>query len=222
MADDVVRIDDEGRAECHAFLLVQDAEGVAQRMADIGEHREGQVVQLFLVDAPGVMHELAVGAAAEDDRVTIGEFAVQLAEGGNLGRADEGEILRPEEIDLPLVRIGVLVDLGKRVLQVGRNGRLDLERGELITNRQHGSCLLSLGVKPPSAGGGNLGSLIVAGRRPRSKSASVARFLVAPVPCGAGSLRHRARRYTLEPFQSVSNRIYQPGQVSARLFLEEF
>ena len=55
-----------------------------------------------MIAPPGELDEFIVGRAAEDDRVAIGELLAELGEFGDLGRADEGEVLRIEEDDLPL------------------------------------------------------------------------------------------------------------------------
>src|SRR5262249_4082070 len=100
---------------------VEDAELGGQLALDVGEHREGEIPQLFLFAAPGQVHELAVDAHAEDLRITSLELLVQLAEGGNLGRAYEGEVLRPEEHDAPLALVRVLVDGLEGALEVARD-----------------------------------------------------------------------------------------------------
>ena len=58
-----------------------------------------------MILAPGQVHELGIGAAAENLRVAILELMIELAESRDLGGADESEILGPEEIDLPLARV---------------------------------------------------------------------------------------------------------------------
>ena len=87
------------------------------------------------------MDELAVGRDAVDHRVAIGEVAVQLAEGDDLGRADEGEILRPEEYDLPLAGVGLSGDFGECGVEVEALGPalhgLEVELREGVANRQH-------------------------------------------------------------------------------------
>ena len=60
-----------------------------------------------MVLPPGQMHELAVGRDAIDHRVAVGELAIELAEAGDLGGADEGEVLGPEEDDLPFALVTV-------------------------------------------------------------------------------------------------------------------
>jgi hypothetical protein len=52
---------------------------------------------------PGVVDEFAIGAASEHLRITILKVAIEFAECGDLGGANEGEILGPEEVDLPLI-----------------------------------------------------------------------------------------------------------------------
>ena len=89
---------------------------VRQLALDVGQHGEGQGLQVGMVLAPGQMHELAVGRDAIDHGVAIVEVAVQLAEAGDLGRADEGEVLGPEEHQLPLALVGAWVKSLKAVL----------------------------------------------------------------------------------------------------------
>ena len=50
----------------------------AQLALDVGQHRERQVAQVLVVDAPGVVHELAVGAGAEHLGVAVGELPFSL------------------------------------------------------------------------------------------------------------------------------------------------
>jgi len=59
---------------------------------------------------PGVVHELGIRAATENLGVAIGKFLIQFAEGRNFGGADESEVFRPEEINLPLAGIIFLGD----------------------------------------------------------------------------------------------------------------
>ena len=49
VADDALRVDDEGRAQRHALLLVEDAERARQLALDVRQHREGQVLQVLVV-----------------------------------------------------------------------------------------------------------------------------------------------------------------------------
>jgi hypothetical protein len=48
------------------------------------------------------MHILIVRAATKNLAITVGKFAVQLAERSDLGRTYERKILGPEEVELPL------------------------------------------------------------------------------------------------------------------------
>src|SRR6185312_2799461 len=75
--------------------------------------------------------------SAIDHRVAVLELAVQRAEAGDLGRADEGEILRPEEHDLPFARVRGVVEIAEGGFGVGRNDALQFEFGEFVTNGQH-------------------------------------------------------------------------------------
>ena len=90
-----------------------------------------------MVLPPGQMHELAVGRHAIDDRVAVGEIAGELAEARDLGGADEGEVLRPEEHDLPFALVGRLVEVAEGRLGVGGHHALDGKIGEFIAYSQH-------------------------------------------------------------------------------------
>ena len=90
-----------------------------------------------MVLAPRQVDVLAVGARAQHLRVAILELAVLLAELRDLGRADEREVLRPEEDDLPLARVVVVGDVLELLALLEAHGGLELERGELVSNGQH-------------------------------------------------------------------------------------
>ena len=110
-----MRIHDEGGALCHTLLGIEDAEGHAEFAFNVGEHGEGQVLQIGVMGPPGVVDEFAIGAAAEYLRVTILKLVIEFAEGGDFGGADEGEVLGPEEIDLPLIFEILIADSLKRL-----------------------------------------------------------------------------------------------------------
>src|SRR3546814_3364787 len=93
-----------------------------------------------MVVAPGEIDELRVDRHAIDDGIAVVEVTVQLAEGSDLGRADEGEILRPEEDDLPLALVAVAGDVGEGGLRVGGNHGLEIEGWELVADGQHYRC----------------------------------------------------------------------------------
>src|SRR5215212_4254255 len=136
-ADDAVRIDDEGGAQADALALVEDAQLLGQLTLDVGQHGEWQRLQVGMVLAPGQVHELRIGRDAVDDGVTLVERLVELAEGGDLGRADEGEVLRPEEHDLPFAGVALVGDLLEGRLRIGAHHRLEVEGRKLVANGQH-------------------------------------------------------------------------------------
>src|SRR5205809_4870410 len=100
--DRVVRIDDEGGAQGDAFGAVADAELVDERALRVAEAPVAELAQVLVITAPAELGELVVGRAAEQDRVALLELLRELVEADDLGRADEGEVLRPEVDDLPL------------------------------------------------------------------------------------------------------------------------
>src|SRR3984957_16143629 len=131
-ADDPVRVDDEGGTLCDAGLRVEDPESACELALDVREHRERQVLQLFLLAPPRQVHELAVDAGPEQLRVTRAELLFELAEGGDLGGADEGEVLGPKEHDLPLAG-KALVDKGlERLLGIARDDAGEGKPGETV------------------------------------------------------------------------------------------
>src|SRR5512134_1345946 len=135
--DDAVGVDDERRAQRHAFLPVENAERRRELALDIGEHREREVLQVRMLAAPREVDELAVGRGAVDHRVAVVELAVQLAERRDLGRAHEGEVLRPEEDQLPLAGVGPVGDAGEGLVLLQRHHGLEVELGNAVANGQH-------------------------------------------------------------------------------------
>ena len=87
-----------------------------------------------MVVAPRQVDELGVGAAAKDLRIAIAKFLVQLAEGGNFRRADESEILGPEEIDLPLAGVVFVGDGFEGGIFIGADGCSDTEVRKFLAN----------------------------------------------------------------------------------------
>src|SRR5216684_5384321 len=136
-ADDAIGIDDEGGAEANAFSLVEDAERLGELALEVGQHREGQRLQVGVVLAPRQVHELGIGRGAVEHRVAVVELAAELAEGGDLGRTDEGEILRPEEHDLPLAGSALVGNVLEGGPGVGAHHRLEVEGGKLVADGQH-------------------------------------------------------------------------------------
>ena len=80
------------------------------------------------------MHELAVDAHAEQLRVARFEFPLELAKGCNLGGTHEGEVLRPEEHDLPLAGEAVAREGLEAVRQVAGDDAREGEFRKTLTN----------------------------------------------------------------------------------------
>jgi len=136
-ADDVLRIDDEGGALGDSGLEVEDAELLAKVALDVREHGEGQILQIGVVVAPGEVNELGVDAGAEKLRVAVEELLIELAEGGDFGGADEGEVLGPEENDFPLAGVAFVCDLLEGLFGVEIDHGGEIERGEIFADSQH-------------------------------------------------------------------------------------
>src|SRR5579863_807980 len=131
-ADYAVRVDDEGGALGNAGLRVEDPECACELALDVREHGERQVLQLLLLAPPRQVHELAVDAGAEQLRVTRAELLLELAEGGDLGGADEGEVLRPEEYDLPLAGEALVGERLECLLGIARDDAGEGKLGETV------------------------------------------------------------------------------------------
>src|SRR5690625_5001031 len=137
VADDAVRVHDEGGPQADAFVHVKDAELGGELTLQVGEHRELQVPKVLIVALPGQVNELAVRGEAEDLGIAVGKLLVQRREGCNLGRANEGKVLRPSKEDQPLALIALVVDVDKglaRRLRLTRGNSLQVEGGEFLTN----------------------------------------------------------------------------------------
>jgi len=161
--DHVVGIDHEGRTVGNALFRIANAEAIDQRAIGIGELPDAQLLEVLMVAAPGQLRELIVGGAAEHDRVAILEIAVQVGESDDLRRADEGEVLRIEEDDLPLARKAFLGDRLERafaalfVLHEFRLHAGDLEVGKFVANAKHLGGLLSESVRMAAVRGSQTG-----------------------------------------------------------------
>jgi hypothetical protein len=83
------------------------------------------------------MHEVRVGARAEQLRVAVGKVAVAAPELGDLGRTDEREVHRPEEDHLPLATVRLVRDRLELFTLLQAHDRLELELRKAISNRQH-------------------------------------------------------------------------------------
>ena len=120
-------------------LAVEDAERFGELRAIVGDPREVGIGELLVRRAPGEVDVGGVGRGADQHRVAVGEILRELAIADDLGRADEGEILRPVEQDLPLA-----VGLGEvDRLACGQRGHALLdgknEFGKLVANGKHAS-----------------------------------------------------------------------------------
>jgi len=95
------------------------------------------VLHVRVVLAPGEVDEFGVGRGAVDDRVAVLEVAGEFAEGRDLGRADEGEVLGPEEDDLPFAGVVVRADRAEGGLGIGRDDRFQFEVREFLANAEN-------------------------------------------------------------------------------------
>ena len=110
MLDHVVRIDDERRAERHAFPRIADAELVDERAGHIGELPVIEAAEVAVIAPPSELRELVVGRAAQDDSIALFEVLRELGEADDFSGTDEREVLRVEVNDFPLARERPLVD----------------------------------------------------------------------------------------------------------------
>src|SRR5690242_20145277 len=76
--DRVVRVDDERRAQRHAFVLVAHAELVDERALRIAEAPVAELREILVVATPAELRELVVGRAAEQDRIALLELLCEL------------------------------------------------------------------------------------------------------------------------------------------------
>ena len=75
---------------------------VDQRTCDVAEAPVIQSIEVRMGAPPGELDELVVNGAAQQHGIAIRKVLGKLVELDDLGRADEGEILRVEVDDLPL------------------------------------------------------------------------------------------------------------------------
>src|SRR5215475_10902669 len=90
-----------------------------------------------MVIAPRQVNEMRVRACAQDLRVAVDKVLVALAKLGDLCRADEGEIHRPEKDHLPLASVRALSDLLKLLPLLQTNYRVQLEIRKFLSNCHH-------------------------------------------------------------------------------------
>src|SRR5258706_14806923 len=89
-------------------------------------------------DAPGKVRVLVVGAAAEDDGITVGELAVLLAEFDDLGRTDQGEVLRVGVNNQPLPSVVLRADGLEFFSLLDADGGFEAVLRKLVSNGKHG------------------------------------------------------------------------------------
>src|SRR6266404_354715 len=113
-----VGVHEKSSALGDTFNGIDDSKLLAQVAFDVGEHRERQVLQIWMVVTPCMMYPLGVSAPAQDLRIAFLKLFVEFAEAGNFRRADKSKILWPEEIELPLafvIQVGNCFECGFRV-----------------------------------------------------------------------------------------------------------
>src|SRR5258705_1844075 len=137
-ADDALRIHDEGGPQRDSLAPVQDAERGRELALGVGQHGEGQVLQIRVIAPPRQVDEVGVGAHPEHLRVALAEVLVPLAELGDLGGTDEGEVHGPGEEHQPLAGIALVADLGEFLASVEADGGLEVELGQTVSDGQHG------------------------------------------------------------------------------------
>src|SRR5215510_8202903 len=116
---------------------MEDAQRRRKLALRVGQHRVRQALQTGMVVAPCQVDEMRVRACAQDLRVAVDEVLVALAKLGNLCRADEREIHRPEKDYLPLALVRALGDLLKLLLLLQTNYCIQLETRKFLSNCQH-------------------------------------------------------------------------------------
>ena len=98
--DHTIGIDDEQAAQGHTGVLVEDFVGAGDVLLQVSHQGVGDVAQATVLTVglnPGQVGELAVHGHAQHFAVAAGELAVAVGEGGDLRRADEGEVEGVEE-----------------------------------------------------------------------------------------------------------------------------
>src|SRR6185312_3288178 len=144
--DLVVGIDDEGHPVGDT-VGVEHSGGLDEFALDVRQHRKGHLLEVFMLRAPLEVDEFAVDRNPQDLRITVLELVVELTERRDLGRAHEGEVLRPEEHHAPLTRVVVTGHRGEVVAgllrvnlrQIAADQRGQAVGGKLVANCQHGA-----------------------------------------------------------------------------------
>ena len=98
--DHTIGIDDEQTAQGHAGFLVEHLVGAGDVLLQVGHQGVGDVAEAAVLAVglhPGQVGELAIHGHAQHFAVAAGEVGVAIGEGGDLRRADEGEVEGVEE-----------------------------------------------------------------------------------------------------------------------------
>src|SRR5260221_14274283 len=90
-----------------------------------------------MIFPPGKERKLVVGRAAEHDRVAVSESAELLVELDDLGRANEGEILRVRVDDQPLAGVARRGHVRELLTLLDAHTRDGLELRELAAGNDH-------------------------------------------------------------------------------------
>lgn len=141
MLDDVVGVDDKGRAQCHTLGRIAHAKLIDQRTLGVAKAPVCELVQVLAVTPPAKLAEFVVGRAAQEHCIALFELAGELVEADDFGRAHEREVLGPEVNDLPLAGAAFLGDRleGRNaVFLVVVEAGLDADNGERLDSLAYG------------------------------------------------------------------------------------
>ena len=98
--DHTIGIDDEQAAQGYTGVLVKHLVGAGDVLLQVSNQRVGDVAEAAVLAVgldPGQVGELAVHRHTQHLTVAAGELAVAIGEGGDLRRANEGEVEGIEE-----------------------------------------------------------------------------------------------------------------------------
>jgi hypothetical protein len=90
-----------------------------------------------MIFAPRQVNELGVYAYAQNLGIAVLELPVLAAKLGDLGWADKGKVLRPEENNLTTARIVLVRNRFELLVFVEAHGGSQRKRGELFSNTYH-------------------------------------------------------------------------------------
>ena len=130
LPQDALGVDDEQAPKRHPLVLLEHAVGLADGVRRVGQKRDIDVAQAALGSRglhPGPVAVERVRGAADDGALDLGELLDAVAEGNDLRRADEGEVLRVEEEDHILALVLLEADLQLGDVAVLEDGRFSLQ-----------------------------------------------------------------------------------------------